>query len=194
MIQGMFRVAPRYPKGEQIEALKAAGIREDRIFDWQDRAENIRTLRRGDKLGVNGLDRLGEDWDDMIALLEALAARGVAVLNVESGRTHDAGNQADFIVAQRRLIGERRRLTDRQYKAIGKKRKGKRFAVWAISDTAAAKHWKDLSVATNEEAAAIITELNKAEGGKAITVPMLQKRFGGSGRPAGWRRGQKRND
>lgn len=192
MKHGIFRVAPRYPKGEQIEALSAAGVRDTHIFDWRDRADHLRTFRKGDTLCVNGLDRLGEDWGSMIALLETLSAKGVFVLNVESGRLADAGATADIVVASRRLIGERRRLSDPQYKAMGAKRKGKRLVTWAISDAAAAKVWRDRGIATNDEAAATITEMNKAEGGREITVPMLQKRFGGSGRPAGWRRGQKR--
>lgn len=66
---------------------------------------------------------------------------------------------------------------------------------WEVSDEIALKHWRDLGIATNEEAADKISKLNKAAGGKAITIAMLQKKFpGGSGRPSGWQRGQKRND
>lgn len=194
MKHGVYRVSPGYPKGEQIDALHAEGVTDKYIFDFATWAADITTIRRKEILCVKGLDRLGEDWDEMIAALEDCEKRGIRVFNTESRRFADPGPAADLIVASRRLVGERRRLSDAQYKKISKKLTGRRKK-WAIPFDVAAKHWFDLAIATNEEAAEKITKLNKAAGGKAITVAMLQKKFpGGSKRPSGWRRGQKRNE
>lgn len=191
---GIYRVSPKYPKAEQKAALLAAGVPEGFIFDWAGWDQDVRTFRRGETLHVHGLDRLGEDFDDVIELLEEAVKRGVKILNVETGRYADPGPTADLIVMSRRLIGERRRPSDAKIKAGAKKRTGRRVK-WAIPFNVAAKHWRDLGIATNEDAADKITKLNKAAGGKTITIAMLQKKFpGGSGRPSGWRRGQKRSD
>lgn len=136
----------------QLDALADAGC--ERIFE--DRASGARAerpglaacldfLRKGDVLVVLDLDRLGRLASELIALIDALAARGIAfrALNTPMDTTTPAGRaflqiQAAFAEMERNVI--RQRVTEGLAAARARGRKGGRPRVMTADKLRYAMH------------------------------------------------------
>ncbi len=107
----------------QIKALKDAGVRANRIFT--DKASGSHTDREGldllrmkveegDVILVKKLDRLGRDTADMIQLIKAFDAQGVAVRFIDDGISTD-GEMGKMLVTILSAVAqaERRRILER---------------------------------------------------------------------------------
>lgn len=107
----------------QIRALKDAGVKANRIFT--DKAsgsstdrEGLELLRmkveEGDVILVKKLDRLGRDTADMIQLIKAFDAQGVAVRFIDDGISTD-GDMGKMVVTILSAVAqaERQRILER---------------------------------------------------------------------------------
>jgi len=107
----------------QIKALKDAGVKANRIFT--DKASGSHTDREGldllrmkveegDVILVKKLDRLGRDTADMIQLIKAFDAQGVAVRFIDDGISTD-GEMGKMVVTILSAVAqaERQRILER---------------------------------------------------------------------------------
>lgn len=107
----------------QIRALNDAGVKANRIFT--DKASGSSTDREGldllrmkveegDVILVRKLDRLGRDTADMIQLIKAFDAQGVAVRFIDDGISTD-GEMCQMVVTILSAVAqaERRRILER---------------------------------------------------------------------------------
>lgn len=107
----------------QIKALKDAGVKANRIFT--DKASGSHTDREGldllrmkveegDVILVKKLDRLGRDTADMIQLIKAFDAQGVAVRFIDDGISTD-GDMGKMVVTILSAVAqaERQRILER---------------------------------------------------------------------------------
>ncbi|EQC1412635.1 recombinase family protein [Providencia rettgeri] len=107
----------------QVRALKDAGVKANRIYT--DKAsgssvdrEGLDLLRmkveEGDVILVKKLDRLGRDTADMIQLIKAFDAQGVAVRFIDDGISTD-GEMGQMVVTILSAVAEaeRRRILER---------------------------------------------------------------------------------
>lgn len=107
----------------QIRALKDAGVKANRIFT--DKASGRSTDREGldllrmkveegDVILVKKLDRLGRDTADMIQLIKAFDAQGVAVRFIDDGISTD-GDMGKMVVTILSAVAqaERQRILER---------------------------------------------------------------------------------
>lgn len=107
----------------QVRALKDAGVKANRIYT--DKAsgssvdrEGLDLLRmkveEGDVILVKKLDRLGRDTADMIQLIKAFDAQGVAVRFIDDGISTD-GEMGQMVVTILPAVAEaeRRRILER---------------------------------------------------------------------------------
>ncbi|HHE5697292.1 MULTISPECIES: recombinase family protein [Enterobacterales] len=107
----------------QIRALKDAGVKANRIFT--DKASGSSTDREGldllrmkveegDVILVKKLDRLGRDTADMIQLIKAFDAQGVAVRFIDDGISTD-GDMGKMVVTILSAVAqaERQRILER---------------------------------------------------------------------------------
>lgn len=92
----------------------------------------LRHVRKGDCLHVHSIDRLARNLQDLLALLEDLTGRGVAVKFHKESLTF-TGDENPFQELQLQIIGavaqfERSLIKERQREGIAAaKRKGKKF-------------------------------------------------------------------
>jgi DNA invertase Pin-like site-specific DNA recombinase len=122
----------------QINALKNAGVRKDRIFtdkisgNKRDRAGlNLLKLKveTGDVVLVKKLDRLGRDTADMIQLIQTFDEMGVAVRFLDDGITTE-GTMGKMVVTILSAVAqaERQRILERTNEGrIEAKVKGVKF-------------------------------------------------------------------
>ncbi|HAF2715629.1 TPA: recombinase family protein [Salmonella enterica] len=107
----------------QIRALKEAGVKANRIFT--DKASGSNADREGldllrmkveedDVILVKKLDRLGRDTADMIQLIKAFDAQGIAVRFIDDGISTD-GEMGQMVVTILSAVAqaERRRILER---------------------------------------------------------------------------------
>ncbi|ECC1659202.1 recombinase family protein [Salmonella enterica subsp. salamae] len=107
----------------QLRALKDAGVKANRIFT--DKASGSSTDREGldllrmkveegDVILVKKLDRLGRDTADMIQLIKAFDAQGVAVRFIDDGISTD-GDMGKMVVTILSAVAqaERQRILER---------------------------------------------------------------------------------
>ncbi|EJD0490291.1 recombinase family protein [Salmonella enterica] len=107
----------------QIKALKDAGVKANRIFT--DKASGSHTDREGldllrmkveegDVILVKKLDRLGRDTADMIQLIKAFDAQGVAIRFIDDGISTD-GEMGKMVVTILSAVAqaERQRILER---------------------------------------------------------------------------------
>ena len=107
----------------QIRALKDAGVKANRIFT--DKASGSSTdregldllrmkMEEGDVILVKKLDRLGRDTADMIQLIKAFDAQGVAVRFIDDGISTD-GDMGKMVVTILSAVAqaERQRILER---------------------------------------------------------------------------------
>lgn len=122
----------------QIKALREAGVKANRIFT--DKASGSHTDREGldlllmkveegDVLLVKKLDRLGHDTADMIQLIKAFDAQGVAVRFIDDGISTDCDmGQMVVTILSAVAQAERRRILERTNEGRQEaKLKGTRF-------------------------------------------------------------------
>ena len=158
---GYARVSTNQQKLDiQIEALKAQGVRKDRIF--KDKASGKNTDRPGlekllsraedgDEVLVTKLDRLGRNTLDMITIVEELRGKGASVTFIDDNLT-TAGDMGYMLItilsavaqAERARILERtnegREAAMEQGIQFGRKpHKGSNKALKMIKEGAAAK-------------------------------------------------------
>jgi DNA invertase Pin-like site-specific DNA recombinase len=122
----------------QINALKSAGVKANRIFTDKATGSNaerdgLRLLRlkieEGDVILVKKLDRLGRDTADMIQLIKEFDAAGVAVRFLDDGISTE-GSMGQMIVTIFSAVAqaERQRILERTNEGrIEAKAKGVKF-------------------------------------------------------------------
>ncbi|WP_048960884.1 recombinase family protein [Enterobacter bugandensis] len=107
----------------QIRALKEAGVKANRIFTDKASGSNADSegldllrmkVEEGDVILVKKLDRLGRDTADMIQLIKAFDARGVAVRFIDDGLSTD-GEMGKIVVTILSAVAqaERQRILER---------------------------------------------------------------------------------
>ncbi len=107
----------------QVKALKAAGVRENRIFTDKTSGSNADRnglgllqvkVEEGDVILVKKLDRLGRDTADMIQLIKAFDDLGVAVRFLDDGISTE-GTMGKMVVTILSAVAqaERQRILER---------------------------------------------------------------------------------
>ncbi|HCT0247667.1 recombinase family protein [Salmonella enterica] len=107
----------------QIQALKDAGVKENRIFTDKASGSSVERpgldllrmkVEEGDAILVKKLDRLGRDTADMIQLIKEFDAQGVAVRFIDDGICTD-GEMGQMVVTILSAVAqaERRRILER---------------------------------------------------------------------------------
>ena len=184
MRRGWARYTPRFPLTKQREAIIAAGVKPDAIYEPDKKgdvtiAAFIRALRKGDVVVVDGLHRLAETWSGMLDALEQIAARGCRVMDARTGHEADAG--AAFLIADaRRVYSGEARIPDHKTAVERGKKGGRRRQALGNEHK---RMWKDIVTYKRNEDAAVA--ISKALG-RPVSVPTLRRHFGASGRMAGW--------
>lgn len=126
----------------QLEGLKAAGLKLDKIFTDKTSGKNVnrpalaeclRYVREGDVLACHSIDRLARNLRDLQDLIADLSERGVTVKFIKENMTFDGGKIASpmqnltlqllgaFAEFERNLIRERQREGIALIKAKGGK-------------------------------------------------------------------------
>ena len=107
----------------QIRALKEAGVKANRIFTDKASGSSVdrpgldllrMKVEDGDAILVKKLDRLGRDTADMIQLIKAFDAQGVAVRFIDDGISTD-GDMGKMVVTILSAVAqaERQRILER---------------------------------------------------------------------------------
>lgn len=107
----------------QIRALKEAGVKANRIFTDKASGSSVdrpgldllrMKVEDGDAILVKKLDRLGRDTADMIQLIKAFDAQGVAVRFIDDGISTD-GDMGKMVVTILSAVSqaERQRILER---------------------------------------------------------------------------------
>lgn len=185
-LRGWVRYSPKFPLTEQRAALMARGVAEAAIYDAakHDIKDVIKAKRKGTVLVVDGLHRLAESWPQMTAALHALAKAEIKVMDARTGYLADPKPTALLAEARRVYSGEQHVLSSEDARARGSK--GGKAAAKKKRVPLGKEHqviWKDVArYPTNREAAAAISKLLK----RPVSIPTLRRKFGHSGRLAGW--------
>jgi DNA invertase Pin-like site-specific DNA recombinase len=169
MRRGYIRESPRHPARYQREALEAAGCRA--IYEQNGEALSafVRGLRKGDIVVVDGLHRLAATRPDFHRAIHAIERKGAQVMDARSGQIVDSKCVALVAEAFSNIAGEAR-IKDAA--ALGEQ--GGRPKIKLKRDQR--EIWRDLTIPSNAEAADII----------GVSTRTLYRRYGPSGRPAGW--------
>ena len=129
----------------QIRALKEAGVKANRIFTDKASGSSVdrpgldllrMKVEDGDAILVKKLDRLGRDTADMIQLIKAFDAQGVAVRFIDDGISTD-GDMGKMVVTILSAVSqaERQRILERTNEGRQEaKRKGIRFGRKRVVD------------------------------------------------------------
>lgn len=176
MFRGFIRYSPRFPVARQRTALEAAGCKV--VYEdgkGEGLADAIGSLRKGDALVVDGLHRLAPTRAGVLDALEQIAARGAKVMDARTGRSTNSADAAWVVEALMVLAGEARIPSHAEAVRRGKMGGGKKKKV-AMTQREAQAIWLDKTIRTNDEAAARI----------GLGIRTLYRRFGASGRLAGW--------
>lgn len=144
-IRAYVRPSARHPAGPQERALAEAGAStvyvEGRGREtWQ---AFVLSLRSGDVALVNSLSRISIDREDMRQAIRDVAARGVVLRELETGREWrpaDADAAIAALDAADELAKDGRRLTPEKARANAQERWGKPERT---SKTTALRIWKD---------------------------------------------------
>jgi len=109
----------------QIEALKAAGVKDHPDFLFTDKASGkndkreglqrmLAKVREGDHIIVKKLDRLGRNTADMIAIIEDLTMRGITISFLDDGISTE-GTMGKMVVTILAAVAqaERERILER---------------------------------------------------------------------------------
>lgn len=171
---GWIRVSPRFPASPQVAAIGThcritySSTQGDTI------GHVIQALRAGNELYVHGLHRLGSTRRELTAALEAIRKAGARLYDTEVGAYVDVAGLEAASAAIGIINGEARMPTATLARKRGKLG-GKPLAGTKMSDLEARKLWTN-SKLTNQEAADAI----------GLSLRTCYRRFGDSGRPAGW--------
>jgi len=182
---GWIRSSPRYPAALQREKLKARGASKIYQFgeDTDDVLTVIKSIRAGDKFAVFGLHRLGANMKQLTVAMQAIAKRNRPVIDLELDIELPARNAnavAAYANAKRVFDGELRG-TPAEYAERGRKGGNRAAKVKRIELTKAHRQvW--MTSATNMAAAEKIADML----GKPVSFQTLRRKFGPSGRTAGW--------
>lgn len=185
---GWVRYSGRFPVTPQREAMARAGVKENKIYEIgkdgvASVADLLKATRRGTVIVVDGVHRLAPNWPTLIATLKAIAKKGGSVMDARSGSMVDASGAALLAEARSVYAGEERIPTSEDARERG--RQGGKASSKTRRVKLGEQHkamWKDKQYLTNPEAAAAISKAL----GRPVSVPTLRRRFGNSGRPAGW--------
>lgn len=188
-IRGVRRYSPRFPLKEQSAALVGAGVREQDIFTVGDDGSALeivrKQLRKGDTLKVDGLHRLAPRWAELVPVLEAAAERNIKIVDARTSYTTDA--QALYLTAEAQRVynaearmpspeaaRERGALAGEVHRSRRMEPGRKAQSMWNGKDAGKYR--------TNQDAADAVSLML----GRKVSVPTLRRRFGPSGRAAGW--------
>lgn len=148
--------SPFFPAKEQREALEAAKVRP--IYEaGKDNGieEFLRACRRGDAVVVYGMNALARTVDDYDARIADLAARGVKVEDLLTATTFDPTGVLPYATGRSRILTANRVKSKKEARRRGKL--GGKPPLPPVEDMKKAKLiWRDKSIETNEEAAALI--------------------------------------
>ena len=179
MQRGYIRATKAYPRDVQWNALVEAGVDpgviyiEGEVGRWKDLIKSLREAAR-DEIVVYTLQVVAGDVRGLrAAMKQARDKRAVVVEILQERRSDDAEQVADMIFDALSRPG----LSSDEASRIAKLRKPRRKAL-NVTRREAIRIWRDRSITTNEEAAALI----------GLSVPTCFRRFKASGRPAGRRR------
>lgn len=176
---GWVRGSPRYPAKGQSEALDRAGVRS--IYstaDGETLTDLYRGLVAGDCLHVVGVHRLGSTRAELAASIRLCRERGVTVRDLEVGADVDLASYEAITGALGVINGEVRMAGPE----LARKRRdytnsGRKVTQGAMSVADAQKVWTDLVGVPTDDEAATITGWHRTT---------LWRKFGRSGRKAGW--------
>jgi hypothetical protein len=175
-IVGFLRQHPRHKISEQEVWLKEAGA----LKLYSDLELCIRQRRPGDVVAVTHAHLLSEPKDrrkkggprqSLYSALDGFKAKKTVVWEVSTNRRTDDADQRELMV--REAIEKLARTR------VHSDRKGRPPRKWTQEELETIEwHWRSLGHETNEEAIAAM----RAEGIKRISVSIVSKRFGPSGR------------
>lgn len=177
---GWIRVSPRFPERTQRAAVE---VHARAIYSTADDAtvhDLVKSLRAGDEVYVHGIHRLGETRAEFTAALEAIRVAGARCYDTETGSYVDVGCIEAAAAAIGVINGERRMPTSALARKRGKMGGGTPQLA-KVPHAEAKAIWADKDL-TNEQAAQRI----------GLSVRTCYRRYGDSGRPAGWPKGPKR--
>lgn len=169
--------SPFFPAKEQREALEASGVKP--IYEaGRDNGitEFLRAMRRNDTVvvfGMNALARTVDEYDNRVA---DITARGIKIEDLLTGSTFDPAGVLPYATGRSRILTANRVKSKKEARRRGKL--GGKPALPPVEDMKKAKAiWRDKSIDTNEEAAALIGR-----------TPYWCRRYlgGSSGRPKGF--------
>lgn len=182
---GWIKATPRYPAKDQREKLATWGA--TKIYehgkDTDDVMAFVKSIRPRDAVGVFGIHRFAPNMKQLTAVMAAIAKRGATVQDLELDLLlppEALRGTAAYANAKRVYDGESRG-TPAEYAERGAK--GGRKAAKTLRVPLGSAHrqvW--FAARTNLEAAQKISDMLKRE----VSVQTLRRKFGVSGRTAGW--------
>lgn len=167
-------MSPRFPAAPQIAAIGAHCKITYSSANGDTIGHVIHTLRPGNEVYVHGLHRLGSTRRELTAALEAIRKAHALLYDTEVGGYVDVACLEAASAAIGIINGEARMPTSALARKRGKLG-GKPKAGTKMSDIEARKLWTNAKL-TNQEAADAI----------GLSLRTCYRRFGDSGRPAGW--------
>lgn len=171
---GWIRVSHRHPAAPQIAAIGAHCKITYNSANGDTIGHVIQALRPGNEVYVHGLHRLGSTRRELTAALEAIRKIGARLYDTEVQAFVDVACLEAASAAIGIINGEARMPTAALARKRGKLG-GKPLAGTKMSDIEARKLWTNAKL-TNQEAADAI----------GLSLRTCYRRFGDSGRPAGW--------
>lgn len=179
-ILGLWRPARRHPTKDQLAALADYTAK---VWAWDDRADLIRALRRGDVVVVPTALCLGPTRKDVLATIEAIHAKRAQIVTIDSGLWSDKRDDAVRLIAEAvaEITGDSKAPTHEEAVARGRMA-GKRKRAGRTSEAVAGKAWRSKAHAhlSNEQC----VELPEMDGWTVGTAYRhLGKRGLAKGRP-----------
>lgn len=148
--------SPFFPAKEQREALEAAKVKpiyeagKDNGF-----AEFMRSMRRGDTIVVFGMNAIARTVDGYDAHIAEIVKRGLKVEDLLTGTSFDSAGILAYATGRSRILSANRIRSKKVARAQGKL--GGKPPLPPVENMVEAKRiWKDKSIETNDEAAALI--------------------------------------
>lgn len=178
--------SPFFPAKEQREAMEAAGV--EVIYEAKKSpnkdttiADYIQALRQRDTVVVYGMNALAKTVDEYDIRIAQLAKDGRKIEDLLTGKTFDGDGILPYALGRSRILSANRMRSPKAARAQGKL--GGKPPLPPVEDMKEAKRiWKDLSISTNDEAAAMIGR----------TTYWCRAHLGGpSGRPKGFSKDRK---
>lgn len=182
---GWIKASPRYPAAAQREKLVAWGAA--KIYEYRKDTDDVhavvKSARPRDVIGVVGIHRFADNMKGLALVMHAIGQRKIPIDDLDVGLqlTEGAVNALAALANAKRVFDGEARGTPEEMAERGGK--GGRKTAKTRRVPLGKEHrqiW--FASTTNDEAAKKVSKLM----GRKVSVQTLRRKFGPSGRTAGW--------